>query len=492
MAEENRFLALDLGAESGRGILATLSGGVLRVEEIHRWPNRPVRLGKTLFWDFPYLFAEMLQAMRICAERGLELRGIGVDTWGVDFGLLSADDTLLGNPVHYRDGRTNGIHEYSDAIMSREDIFVETGYEPWAISSLFQLLSMRRDGAGLLEIAGSFLNMPDLFNFFLTGRKASERSIANTTNLLATDRQWSRGIIERFRLPEIFGELIEPATVLGPLQPEVARATGLGEVPVIAVCGHDTSSALAAVPAKGDNWAFLSCGTWSILGCLVDNPVTTRQCLRRGCTNEYTLGGWYLARNIVGLWVVQELRRKWDTPADAWDYPRMTSEARQATHLASLVNMADESLLAPKDMEAALKKALAESGQRVPETPGQLVRCVLESLALEYAYGMDVIAELTGRQPNALYMVGGGVANHLLCRFTADACGMTVHAGVEQCTAMGNALCQARATGFLADDQLRQVVRDSFEVKTYQPRQSDLWKENREKYRKLREGGSYS
>jgi len=489
MNDDKRFLAVDFGAESGRAIIVTLADGTVDMEEIHRWPNRPVNLGGTLYWDFPNLFAELLESMRICASRGVSPAGVGVDTWGVDFALLTGDGELLGNPVHYRDGRTKGIHEYSDRIMSRQKIFRQTGYEPWAISSLFQLLSMQRDGSRLLEAAGSFVNMSDAFNYFLTARLANERSIANTSNLMGVDGQWSRAIIERFALPDIFGELIEPATVLGPLGSAVRDAAGLGDVPVVAVCGHDTSSAVAAVPAEGDSWAFLSCGTWSILGCLVEEPITTPQCLDMGWTNEYTLGGWYLARNILGLWLVQELRRKWDTPADAWDYSRMTAQAARAGGFDGLVNVTDASLLAPADMEAALTDFLNDTGQGAPETPGQLVRCVLESLAAEYACGMDAIAELTGQRRDALYIVGGGTANRLLCQLTANACGVDVHAGADQCTAMGNALCQARALGILTDnDQVRRAVRNSVEMKTYHPQESALWRAKRRKYARLREG----
>ncbi len=486
MESEKRFLAIDFGAESGRGIVMTLRGAKIEAEEIHRWPNRPVRLASTLYWDFPYLFTEMLQAMRICAQRDLKISGIGVDTWGVDFGLLTDDGSLLSNPVHYRDHRTDSIHEYSDAIMPREEIFAETGYEPWPISSLFQLVSMRRDSSELLPIAKTFLNIPDLFNYFLTGRKANERSIANTSNIMDTNGRWSKTIIERFSLPRMFGELIEPATVLAPLQPSVADAVGLSDVPVIAVCGHDTSSVVAAVPAEGDNWAFLSCGTWSIIGTVIDKPIATPQCLQQGFTNEYTLGGWYLARNILGLWLVQELRRQWDTSSDPWDYVRMTSEAAQDTGFAGLFNVADESLLAPADMEAALKKILADTDQGNPKTRGQLIRCVLESLALEYAWRMDVIAELTAKQRDCLYLVGGGSANKLLCQFTANACDLVVHAGAQQCTAMGNAICQAQALGILSQgDQTQQVLLNSAQLQTYQPQEQALWKAKRDKYSKL-------
>ncbi len=491
MGREHQFLAMDLGAESGRGEVVTLRDGKVTLEEAHRFANRPVRLGGTLYWDFPYLFAEVCEAMRACAGRGVVLTSVGVDTWGVDFGLLAGDGVLLGNPVHYRDGRTDGIHKYSDPIMTRREIYAATGYEPWQISSLFQLLSMQRDGSDLLKAADTFLNMPDLFNYFLAGEQASELSIANTSNLLGVDCQWSAGIIERFGLPKVFGNLVAPATVLGPLAGAVADATGLDDVPVVAVCGHDTSSAVAAVPGEGDNWAFLSCGTWSILGSLVDRPVATPRAMELGFTNEYMIGGWYLARNILGLWLVQELRRKWNSSGDPWDYDRLTAAAGQADprRWSGLIDAADDSLLAPADMEEALGALLRRSGQGPPPGRGYLVRCVLESLALETRRRLASMSELTARSGETLYMVGGGTANKLLCQFTADACGIPVYAGLDQCTAMGNALGQALAMGILKTPQeIRQVMRDSFELTTYQPQDQGRWSDLRERYERLTSG----
>jgi len=491
MTDMHRFLALDLGAESGRGEIVTLKEGKVEMEEVHRFPNRPVRLGRTLHWDFPFLFAEVLTCLKTCDQRRVKLSGISVDTWGVDFGLLDEQGALLGNPVHYRDARTENIHAYSDKIMSTDEIFAATAYEPWAISSLFQLLSMQRDGSPLLKAAGTFLNMPDLFQHFLTGVRACELSIVNTSNLLGTDCKWAEEVMRRFDLPRrMFPKLIAPATVLGPLSPGVREQVGLYDVPVIATCGHDTSAAVAAIPGEGENWAFVSCGTWSILGCLIDRPIATPKCLELGFTNEYTIGGWYLARNILGLWLVQELRRKWDTSADPWDYARMTAEASKAesTRHSWLVDVADGSLLAPPDMEKALLALLEKSGRGQPSTRGQLIRCVLESLALEYDRRLNAVGELTGRRPKALYIVGGGVKNRLLCQLTADACGVPVYAGADQCTAMGNALGQALALGILKDrSQIRQVMRDSFEMTIYEPREASAWTRRREEYSLLRQ-----
>jgi len=484
---ENHFLALDLGAESGRGELVTLREGKVHMEEVHRFWNRPVRLGGTLYWDFPYLFGEVLEAMRACRGRGIKLSGLSVDTWGVDFGLLGPDGALLGNPVHYRDGRTEGIHEYSDPIMSRDEIFAATAYEPWAISSLFQLLSMQRAGSPFLELAEAFLNMPDLFHYFLTDRKVSERSIVNTSNLMGTDGQWAEEVIRRFSLRrEMFHELIDPATVIGPMREDIRREVGLEDVPVIASCGHDTSAAVAAVPGEGESWAYLSCGTWSILGALIDEPIATPRCLELGYTNEYTVGGWYLGRNILGLWLIQELRRKWDQSDDPWDYQRMTAEAEKAKAVAFL-DAADESLLAPPEMEEAQLALIARTGQPTPAGRGELVRCVLESLALEYNVRLDALGELIGRRPEAIYMVGGGTANKLLCQLTADACGVPVFAGVDQCTALGNALGQAVALGILRDRaEMQQVVRNSFQLAAYEPQDAGLWAQKRQRYDELR------
>ncbi|MCK5173207.1 MAG: rhamnulokinase [Planctomycetes bacterium] len=483
------YLAIDLGAESGRGVIVTLEAGKVQMEEIHRFANRPVRIGDTLFWDFPFLFAETLATLRICADRDIGLDAIGIDTWGVDFGLLGPDDRLLSNPVHYRDSRTENIHDYSNPVMSRQDIFSATCCEPWTISSLFQLLAMQRDSSPILPVTQTFLNIPDLFNFFLTGVKASERSIVSTGSLLAPDGAWSREVIEKFSLPDIFKNLVEPGTVLGPLLPAIQQQTGLSDIPVIATCGHDTSAVAAAVPADpaaGDNWTFLSCGTWSILGRLCPEPITTPKSFDNGFCNEYTLGGWFICRNILGLWLVQELKRKWDCPEDPWDYNRMTKEAADAESVA-MVDVADTCLLAPADMETALTDLLGRLGQAKPESRGQLVRCVLESLALEYAYKLNVLDDVAGKKTEAVYMVGGGIANTLLCQLTANACGLTIHAGADQCTALGNALTQAVALGHLKDPQeIRTVMRNSFEMITYKPQNQAAWNEKKQQYSRFR------
>ncbi|MBN1943496.1 MAG: rhamnulokinase [Phycisphaerae bacterium] len=486
MGKEHHFLAMDFGAESGRGILVTLADGKAAKEEIHRFPNRRVTLAGTMYWDFPFLVAEMFEAMKICARKGVKLTSMAVDTWAVDFGLLDARGKLLGLPVSYRDGRTQNIHEYADAIVPRQEAFQALGEETWAIGTLYQLLSMQRDGDPLLTTAKSLLNMPNLFIYLLTGKQCNERSIISGSSLMGVDRQWPTDLFRRFNVPDIFGEIVEPGTLVGPLQPEVAEETGLHDLPVVASCGHDTAAVVAAIPAEGEHWAFLSCGTWSILGSLVKEPVVTPECFASGFCNEYTLGGWYLCNHILGLWLVQECKRKWDTQADPWDYVRITEEATKATCNAVL-DVTDETLMAPADMEEALRAVLAKHNQPQCESHGQLIRCVLESLALEYARQLQTLNELAGETIQTLYMVGGGIRNRLLCQLTADACGMPVHTGAEECTALGNALTQAVAMGVLKSPaDVRKVMRNSTEMTTYQPRDPAAWTKRREAYRKLR------
>lgn len=486
----HQFLAIDLGAESGRGILATYDDGKMSMEEIHRFANRKVPMAGTLYWDFPSLMDNIHEAIRICQHRGVELTSIGVDTWAVDFGLLGRDGQLLGNPVCYRDKRTENIHDYANPTLHQDEIFKLTGYEPWNLASLYQLLAMQRDNSPQLPAARTFLNIADLINYFLTGQKRCDRSVANTTNLMDVECNWSRPIIEAFGLPEMFPEMIEPAEIVGTLSAEVQAATGMqADVPVVAACAHDTSAALAAVPARADeHWAFISCGTWSIPGAMIPQPITTPRVRELNFTNEYTLGGWYIAQNVIGLWLVQELRRKWNTPESPLDYTQMTQDAVDAGS-GPILNVADESLVAPADMEAALLALVEQGGGAKPASRGELTRGVLESLALQYNVAVNAIGELTGKRPETLYMVGGGIKNRLLCQLTANACGMTVHAGVEECTAMGNACCQALATGAIdSADAIRDVMRNSFEVREYQPQDQDAWARKRDLYARLQQG----
>jgi rhamnulokinase len=486
MSDRSQYLAIDLGAESGRGIVVTLADGKVSMEEIHRWPNRPVRMAGRMYWDFPFLLAEVIESLKICKERNVSLASMGVDTWGVDFGLLGSDGRLLGNPVHYRDARTENIQDYAEGILPASRVFELTAMETWPGSSLMQLAAMKRENDPALKLASTFLNMPDLLGYFLTGVKAGEMSVANTSALMGTDCDWSGEILKAYDLPDMFPRLREPGTLLGPLSSETARQSQMGDLPVISTCGHDTSAAVQAVPGEGKDWAFMSCGTWSILGTLLDAPVVDPRCLELHWMNEYAIGGWYLAKNIIGLWLVQELKRKWDTSTDPWDYPRIVAEAEKSKTDA-MINAADPALVAPADMEQALVDQIKANGQEAPETRGELLRAVLEALALEYAAGLDAIGEFTGTRPQSIYMVGGGIRNQLLCQLTADACCVPVYASADQCTALGNALGQAKAMGALSGpEEIRTVMRNSFQPTQYDPKDEDVWQVKNAAYRQLR------
>ncbi len=477
-SDSHCFLAIDLGASSGRGMLVTLADGRVSLEELHRFENHKVQIGDTLHWNILWLQQQIVECLRLAAVRGVALTAIGVDAWGVDFGLLDADGVMLASPVCYRDARTENIHDYSDAILSRDEIFAQTACDPWAISTLMQLLAMKRDGSVQLDNAHYLLHIPDLFNYLLTGVQANELSSLTTGNMVDPQCNWATELFETFDLPTRLltnGEITAPPKVLGPLSEAIQKQTGLGPVPVVCIAGHDTASVVAAVPAEGDNWAFISCGTWSILGAARDEPVAAPACLHAGFTNEYTVDGWYLCHNISGLWLINELQRHWSVDDASWTFARMTAEARQA-EAEGLLDVADASLKAPDVMEDALLAVMDRHNQPRPTSRGQLVRAVLESLALEYAKRLATLASLTGTDYEKVMMVGGGIANTLLCELSANACGLPVEAGANECTALGNALGQAMGVGAVASQaEIRQIMRASVEITHYAPADREHW-----------------
>jgi rhamnulokinase len=484
MSKTCTFLSIDLGASSGRGMIVTLADGKVAMDELHRFENFKVQLGETLHWNFLWLVQQITECLHICKRRGIALDAIGIDAWGVDFGLLDADGTLLGTPVCYRDTRTENIHAYSDPIMSQADIYAATACDPWPISTLMQLLAMKRDNSAQLDNAASLLHIPDLFNYIFTGIKANDLSNLTTGNMVDPEGQWATELAAAFDLPsKLFdGDIVAPPIVLGPLSEAIQKDTGLGPVPVVCIAGHDTASVVASVPAEGDDWAFLSCGTWSILGAVRDEAIADPACFAAGFTNEYTIDGWYLCHNISGLWLINELHRHWNRQGEEWSFARMTDEARAAAST-GMVDVSDASLTAPDDMEQALYAVMARNNQPEPATRGELIRAVLESLAMEYARWLAALGGQTGTTYETLYMVGGGIANTLLCELTANACGLPVRAGVKECTALGNAMGQALAIGAvesLAD--VRRIMRDSNEMHTYLPAEGEYWASRQTEY----------
>lgn len=488
MGATTDYLAIDLGAESGRGLLGRFDGERIALEELHRFPNGPVRMLDTLHWDAPRLFEDIKVALRKAATAAPGLDGLGVDTWGVDFGLVGRGDTLLGNPVHYRDARTDGMMEAAFARVPRERIYQLTGLQFLPFNTAYQLLALRLANSPLLEVAETLLMMPDLFGWLLTGRRAGERTDASTTQLLdPTTGAWSDELCRGLDLPRsILPDLIDPGAELGPLRKSVADELGIGRPLTVLVPGtHDTASAVAAVPAVGGpgsssgppDWCYLSSGTWSLLGAEVSRPVINAATLAANFTNEGGVAGTTrLLKNIMGLWLVQESRRTWARAGREFGYDELVPRAEAARPFAALIDPDDPSFLAPGDMPARIAAFCTRTGQAPPADEGAVVRCCLESLALKYRWAIDRIEQILGTTIRTIHVVGGGSRNALLCQFTADACGRPVHAGPVEATAIGNVLLQAMARGKLATlAEARAVVARSFPVTVYEPRDTAAW-----------------
>lgn len=486
MANTTDYLALDLGAESGRGLLGKFDGERLALDEIHRFPNGPVRMLDTIYWDLPRLFEEMKTALRKVAATGTPgLDGVGVDTWGVDFGLIGRGDTLLANPVNYRDVRTDGMLDAAFQRISRERIYKITGLQFLKFNTLYQLLALRLANSPLLDVAETLLMMPDLFAWLLTGRRAIERTNASTTQLLDPNTGlWSDELCHALDLPRaILPELIEPGTEIGPLRTSVAEEVGIARLSVLAPATHDTASAVVAVPAANTastqppDWCYLSSGTWSLLGVEVSRPVITAETLRCNFTNEGGVAGTTrLLKNIMGLWLVQECRRTWARKGREWSYEELIPRAQAAQPFAALVDPDDATFLAPGDMPARLAAFCAKTGQVPPSDEGGFVRCALESLALKYRWAIERLEAILGTTIRTIHVVGGGSQNTLLCQFTADACGRPVHAGPIEATAVGNVLMQLMGRGRIATlADARAIVARSFPVTIYEPRHRDAW-----------------
>jgi rhamnulokinase len=493
MSTAKKFLAFDLGAESGRGIIGAFDGQKLHLEILHRFPNGAVRLLDALHWDVLALYEAMLATLRLAAAAHGSVDGLGVDTWGVDFALLGRDGALLGNPRHYRDPHTEGIMEDAFQRVPRQEIFRQTGIQFMRFNTLFQLLALQRDRSPLLDAAQTLLFMPDLFHYFFTGIKVNEYTDASTSQMLDPHtRRWAYDLVNAFGLPSnILGTLVQPGTVLGPLRPSIVQETGINAAPVIAPASHDTASAIVAVPASAASWAYISSGTWSLMGVELPQPLVGEAALQANFTNEGGVGGTTrLLKNIMGLWLVQECRRAWERAGSAYSYDELMRQAATAAPFASLVNPNDPSFILPPSMPAALADYCRRTGQPAPDGVGGTVRCALESLALCYRWVLERLEALTGRRAEVIHIVGGGCQNALLNQFTADACNRPVLAGPVEATAIGNVLVQALGLGVLGSlAEAREVVRRSFDVQTFTPRQPEAWQAPYERFRTFRTPG---
>ncbi len=483
----DRFLALDLGASSGRAMLGELGDGdKLAVREVHRFPNGAVNVGGHLHWDYPRLLGEVHQGIRAAKT---DLASIGVDTWGVDFGFLDRNSELVGLPYSYRDRRTEGAVTDFARKMSLEELYRRTGIQVLPFDTLFQLHSMVKDGSPELRRTRSLLLMADLINHSLTGVAASEFTLATTSHIYNPRvRGWDQDIIGALGLPsEIFQEIIEPGTVLGGLTQEACTRTGIGPVSVTAVACHDTGSAVAAVPAEGDDFAYISSGTWSLMGVEAREPVINDASLRYNITNEGGVGGTFrVLKNIAGLWLLQECRRAWEAERP-YSYEELMALADGTDPLATVIDPDWAGFLNPPSMPEAIAEFCRSTGQRPLHTQGEHVRAILEGLALAYRHTLAQLEEAVGKRIAVIHIVGGGSRNSLLCQLTADATNHTVYAGPAEATAIGNLLMQAKAAGRIRDlTQLRGIVRNSSEIATYEPNEEEPWDEAYEKFREIR------
>jgi rhamnulokinase len=485
-------LAFDLGGSSGKAVAGLFDGQRLHVSEVHRFQNDPVRASGRLHWDILRLLHEIKVGIGTAANAGSgEIESLAIDAWGCDFGLLDGYGELIGNPHHYRDELARGAMEEVLQIIPRTEVFARTGCQFMPINTLYQLFALRRAQAEKLERANTLLLIPDLLRFFLTGERSTEATIASTTQFLGiANGDWDRALLERLGLPtNLLTRIVAPATPAGRLLPEVASEIGAAAIPVPAVAGHDTASAVAAVPADG-RFAFLSSGTWSLLGTELRRPIIDERALAWNFANEVGIGGTYrLLRNITGLWLVEGCRRAWERQGRWPGYETIGAATLEATAFQATIDPNDPSFLNPVDMPDAIAAYCRATGQTPPdlEAPGSVMRCVLESLALAYRLTLERTEALTGHRFPGLHVVGGGTRNETLLQFTADAIGGPVWSGPTEATAIGNLLGQLMASGRIASvDEGRALVRESFPIRTFEPQGREEWDEAFHRFQALR------
>ena len=471
-------LAFDFGASSGRAMRCTYDGEKISMQEIHRFTNDPVTVQGTMYWDVLRLYHEIKQGLIKSKEYG-GAESVAVDTWGVDFCLIGKDGRMLENPVHYRDARTAGMLERSKKYLDPDTLYAVTGNQMMEINTLYQLLSLKENRPELLQRADAVLLMPDLFHYLLSGKMCSELSIASTTQLMdARTRQWSPQVLESFGLnPALFRPIVPTGTMIGPVGTDLREERGLPEMQVIAAAGHDTQCALAAVPAQERDFVFLSCGTWSLFGTELDAPLIDENSRRLDITNECGFAGrTSFLKNIIGLWLIQESRRQWMRENKTYSFGELEELAAQCEPFACFVDPDDPVFTPSGDIPGRIRDYCRRTGQYVPQSEGEIVRCINESLAFKYRHALEEISACTGKAYPALYMIGGGTKSEQLCAFTASACGFPVVAGPAEATVLGNAAVQLYALGAVGGpEEIRRIVRRSEPVRTYDPTQPDRW-----------------
>ena len=494
---EKKFLAIDLGAESGRGIIGSFNGEKITLKEISRFPTYNIPIFSHRYWDVLSIFSEIKNVLQKAAEEG-EIESVGVTTWGVDYALIGKNDLLLSNPFHYRDERTKGIMEEVFAKVPKEEIFQKTGIQFMQINTIFQLYATMKEFPHLLNSAEVLLLMSDLFNFWLSGEKYAEYTNATTSqmyNSLSSGQSksprgnWTYGILEKIGISgQCLPEVISPGMSIGNLHKSLREELNLPKIPVVAVCCHDTASAILATPAKGENWAYLSSGTWSLLGVETFDPIIKEKSFQYNFTNEGGYGGSItFLKNIMGLWILQECKRMWEKQGENYSYEQLTELAVTAKPFYSLINVNNEEFFFPGDMPGRIQKYCKDTEQKVPQEISQITRVILESLAMEYRYTIENLEEILGKNLDVIHIVGGGSQNKLLSQFAASSTRKVVVAGPVEATAAGNILTQALSKKEISDvSQLREIIRNSFPLIIYQPKETSLWEEKYQVYKKLK------
>ncbi|MBP3938791.1 MAG: rhamnulokinase [Clostridia bacterium] len=473
-----RVLAFDFGASSGRAIIGCFDGEKITLEEVHRFSNDPVSVGGTVYWDVLRLFHEIKQGT-IKARMAGGFDSIGIDTWGVDFGLIDAEGKLMENPVHYRDARTAGMVDEAFKTMPKEKLYGITGIQFMELNTLFQLISLKKYRPWMLERADKMLFMPDLFAYMLTGKMCAEYSIASTSQLIDLETQsWSKDILSDFGIKEdIFAPLVKPGTVLGMLAPEVCEECGVEAVPVISVCGHDTQSAITSVPCEDGKFAFLSSGTWSLFGTELEKPIVNETSLNINITNEGGFDGSVgFLKNIIGLWLIQESRRQWQRQGEDYSYADLEKLALAAEPFKCFIDPDAPEFVPHGNIPKRVQEFCEKTGQYVPQTVGEIMRCIYESLAMKYKLTFEKLCECTQRDYPVIHVIGGGTKDTLLCQLTANSCNRTVKAGPIEATVMGNVAVQLMSDKSVADiSEARKIVAASSELKVYEPEDVENW-----------------
>ena len=485
----SRFLAFDIGASSGRGVLGELKNNILQIREVCRFPNGMIPVRGHLHWNIFNIIEHVKEGLRFCAEKpNNRPSSMGIDTWGVDFGLLAGDGSILGLPYGYRDSRTDGAMESFFKTIPRERVYELTGIQFLQFNSLFQLESMVRDKSSLLDIATDLLFIPDLLNYLLTGIKRTEFTFATTSQLYNPIKMdWEEELFSALGLPRrLMQEIVQPGTVIGETSSEVSRETRLASIPVVAVATHDTGSAVAAVPAEGKGWAYISSGTWSLMGIEIEKPIINEQSLRLNFTNEGGAGGTFrFLKNIAGLWLLEECRRVWTKKRNR-DYEELITAAERAKPFVSLVDPDWGEFLNPPNMPEAIRRFCRNTVQTVPDSHGVVVRCILESLALKYRFVLEQLQQLSPEPINRIHIIGGGSQNRLLCQFTSNATGLPVVAGPVEATAIGNIMVQAvNAECVSSLSEMREVIGCSFEPARYEPQNTKEWDKAYDRFKEI-------